>query len=785
METQSNKLLQIARDLYPDYDQIAPLGHGGMGDIYRGRKVGLNVPVVIKIIKSKFKERLDQRKEAEVLKGLKHKYLPRIYDVIENQSGYLYTIMDFIPGEDLKVYVRRTGVVDQKTVYRWSQQLCDVVSYLHEQTPPIIHSDIKPSNLMITPDGNICLIDFNTSLELRSGLTAIGKTRGYAAPEQYTKPEQVVQEMQQAAGLAPVDTNQTIVNPSLTERDDDTVITQKAFTGTGSGSATKAPSTGSSEPLFSRIFRSSAVSTASTGSTRTNYYGTVSKQTDVYAIGATIYFALTGIDPPHALEPAVPLSTFKLSVSRSLVQIVERAMQKNAQDRFRDAAEMGRALQNIHQLDRKFRSVRMLTIVGILVEAVLLLGGVALIFAGTNRIRVEQNTAYYELLFDAQAQKNAGNFDEAAELTQQAQTLLDTRMEAYAEEAAVYYARGAASATIEERQVWFKKCVTTVQALLSAQLTGGTDQEWAKAFFVGAESCMALEESKTDKQDYSQARSWYRSAIAYLPEENYYRGYIYACALDRDLENAQLALEEAQSVFPASDFESSALLIQAELCYYSGDYAGAVENYRKVLAVENSESVLRNTFLTVNKVCVDGGDALAAVRVELLEEACDRLPSSWFLFKPLLANAYHKQAELHPEERELWLQKTLDAYDAVSFTTLSFDIQLEYARILRIMNRLEEAEQVLLGITERHPDDYRAYMQLSWVYHDIADVEVSKPNVTQKEKEAYVAWTEKAREVYLMAKECYDQSGAKDSEMEQLINYWAAFDTIVKPKEGE
>lgn len=77
-------------------------------------KDSLDVDVVIKRVKQKFKGRMDERAEANILKTLKHKYLPRIYDVIESPSGYVYTIMDMIPGENMQNYVKTHAPVSQK-----------------------------------------------------------------------------------------------------------------------------------------------------------------------------------------------------------------------------------------------------------------------------------------------------------------------------------------------------------------------------------------------------------------------------------------------------------------------------------------------------------------------------------------------------------------------------------------------------------------------------------------------------------------------------------------------
>ena len=92
-----NDVSQWAADLGSGYSRIYPLGEGGMGTLYCAHKDSLDVDVVIKRVKQKFKGRMDERAEANILKTLKHKYLPRIYDVIESQSGYVYTIMDMIP----------------------------------------------------------------------------------------------------------------------------------------------------------------------------------------------------------------------------------------------------------------------------------------------------------------------------------------------------------------------------------------------------------------------------------------------------------------------------------------------------------------------------------------------------------------------------------------------------------------------------------------------------------------------------------------------------------------
>ena len=123
--------------------------------------------------------------EANILQRLRHPCIPNIYDTFEHQ-GYHYLVMEFVHGSDLEDLIQREGFIPEARALRWANQICDVLEYLHRQQPPIIFRDLKPSNIMIEPDGNVKLIDFGIARvfqPLQVG-TQIG-TPGYAPPEQY------------------------------------------------------------------------------------------------------------------------------------------------------------------------------------------------------------------------------------------------------------------------------------------------------------------------------------------------------------------------------------------------------------------------------------------------------------------------------------------------------------------------------------------------------------------------------------------------------------------------
>lgn len=162
------------------YEIVEEIGSGGGGIVYKARHLRLQTDVVVKKIKDEVLGKLESRQEADILKKLKHPYLPRVYDFIERQDG-IYTVMDFIHGENLDTAVKRHGKYSQKQVKKWAEQLGEALEYLHRQNPPIIHSDIKPANIMLTESGDICLIDFNISLAMGSSLeSAVGISAGFS-----------------------------------------------------------------------------------------------------------------------------------------------------------------------------------------------------------------------------------------------------------------------------------------------------------------------------------------------------------------------------------------------------------------------------------------------------------------------------------------------------------------------------------------------------------------------------------------------------------------------------
>jgi eukaryotic-like serine/threonine-protein kinase len=172
------------------YQILEILGQGGMGSIYRAVDENLGVEVAVKENLFTTDEYARQfRREAVILANLRHANLPRVTDhfVIEGQGQYL--VMDFIEGEDLRERIDREGLLSDADAVILGTTVCEALTYLHTRQPKVVHRDIKPGNVKITPAGNITLVDFGLAKVYTGGQAtttgARAMTPGYSPPEQY------------------------------------------------------------------------------------------------------------------------------------------------------------------------------------------------------------------------------------------------------------------------------------------------------------------------------------------------------------------------------------------------------------------------------------------------------------------------------------------------------------------------------------------------------------------------------------------------------------------------
>lgn len=185
-------MLEIGSIIDGKYKILNKIGQGGMSVVYLALNEKANKSWAVKEIRKDgagqntiYKQGL--MAEIEILKHLNHKNLPSIIDVIDDGDTFLI-VMDYVEGNPLSTLLDEQGAQPQDKVIEWGKQLCDVLGYLHKCNPPIIYRDMKPSNVMLKPDGSVVLIDFGAAREYKrervEDTTCLG-TQGYAAPEQF------------------------------------------------------------------------------------------------------------------------------------------------------------------------------------------------------------------------------------------------------------------------------------------------------------------------------------------------------------------------------------------------------------------------------------------------------------------------------------------------------------------------------------------------------------------------------------------------------------------------
>lgn len=376
-----------------DYDALVPMSTGGMGELFRSHKRGLDVDVVVKRVKSQYRGRENETREANILKNLRHQFLPQIYDIIYANDGFIYTVMDYIRGCNLQEYVDKHGALSQKQSLKWLRQLCEVIAYLHQQKPPVIHCDIKPQNIMITPEGNICVIDFNTSLIFEnSEMKSLGVTHGYAAPEQYHVSEDVLNCMDGDA--------------------------QRQW----------------------RVWSKASAA-----------YGTVTERTDIYGIGAVAYFMLTGYTPAHSLGDVEPLSRYKIRLTDAFREVIERAMRPSPKERFPSAQAMRNALDpnSLKKADQRFRGWRVRCQITAVTLGALALVSVFSIWMGLEQRRQDQWSSYRQIVAEADSLIEQQQYEQGLNTLSRAIALDDDRIDAYMRIATILYRLGRYSECID------------------------------------------------------------------------------------------------------------------------------------------------------------------------------------------------------------------------------------------------------------------------------------------------------------------------------------------------
>lgn len=290
------------------YELIEKIGSGGSATVFLANHVALQRKVVLKKLFSISASTEINRLEIDILKNLQNKHLPRVYDFVI-VGGYAYSVMEYIPGKSLDKLIEEGYTFKENEIVQWAKVLCDTLAYLHSQKPPILHCDIKPSNLILSEAGEIYLIDFNISSYIEKN-SVFGYTAKFASPEQKKLANEKLK------GNLSSDEDQTeLMDENLDDRK--TTATM------------------------------------------------LDERTDIYSFGTTLFYLLNGYSPNNREE----LHTKKNNMSRSFKKILERALQEDRDNRYPSAKAM---LFDLNKIDKSKKGFVWIGLVILLIIAVVI-----------------------------------------------------------------------------------------------------------------------------------------------------------------------------------------------------------------------------------------------------------------------------------------------------------------------------------------------------------------------------------------------------------------------------
>lgn len=755
------------------YEIIEEIGSGGGGIVYKARHLRLQTDVVVKKIKDEVRGKIQNRQEADILKRLKHPNLPRVYDFIETNDG-VYTVMDFICGENLDVAVKKHGRFSQKQVKKWAEQLGEALKYLHSQNPPIVHSDIKPANIMLTQDGDVCLIDFNISLAMGGTMeSAVGISAGFSPPEQYRDPvlyrrltqnytlklsessdnmarvlsgrqddatEILPTEEEDATEILPENADYATEVLPENQNDNTEVLTENLF-------KDRTEVENPSKEVLTSNYRSSdrVGSSVENASEYTQYIGKgIDTRSDIYSLGITLYFLLTGIEPPVDFEKRIPMDRLNVKISEGFVLILNKMMEFNPKDRYQNGGQFLHALQHVYELDSEYRAYRKRRRTLKLVSAMFLLIGAFTWGSGFGIRQKERNADYNRDMVQAKEYIEAGNFGEASLILTDAIEDMPERIEAYSSEVLRLYEMGN-----------YEECISYAEDVLENpdyKLENEEDQSRLGDIYYILGNCYL------EKEDYSSAELYLENAIDRFDRNSlYYRDYAIALAKQGEIEKAQQALDNAIILHLGED---SIYMVQGEILFAKGEDEAAREHLLKTIIFTEDDSLRKRAVLLCDKVYCQLGTDYIDQEIELLEQEENRAGgTSAMNISERLADAYVRKAETDEEKRNEYYEKAVLKFEFLYESGYSTRQMMENIGILyEQMGDFDKAEEILMEMAEKYPDNYICYKRLAYL-------EADKQQNRENEDRDY----EQMKVYYDRAKELYEDKEG-DQEMQMLDN---------------
>lgn len=705
------------------YQIVGEIGHGGGGTVYKAMHLRLNKYVVVKRIHGSVQAK---RNEVDILKNLKNPYLPQVYDFVV-VDGEVYTVMEFIDGKSFKQLLDQGVIFSQDQAAMYGGQLLEALSYLHSQRIPIIHGDVKPGNVMLTPENKICLIDFNISGYLTGGrAVTVGYSRGYAAPEQIMA---VLSLSRRGPSVAPG--SAAALGEELTVR---------------SGSGESSTYGGGSSFAGGYRAQTGRERTGSTGSSGgsvliDNTQNVVSTRSDLYSVGAFLYHLVTGVRPAEAYQNLRPLSQ-NAAFSDSFAHVVDKAMSYSPADRYASAQEMRKELVNFRRYDSRYIQKQKRKRIAIAVVTLCACVGIILLFAGIHEVRQHRRQVYDGNIARLEEYIEEGDEESFETVYEACISQAPDRIEAYVRKAQLLYQQGR-----------YADCINYVSQTAMTVISDDSDpSELGRLYYI-------LGNAYLDSGENDAAAQSLERALRYTADNSeYYRDYAIALAREGSTGQAQTVLAQAEDMGLLDD---QIALVEGEIEEADADYDKAIESFRYVTENSADSTILARAYQGIGESyeSKNPSEEERQEEVRLLTQALTALPADRTPgILEQLAQAYIYLYD--STGQNTYADSAVEALEKIlsggwgSFVTYSNLILLRQEE-----GMLEEAKTYAEEMLRIYPDRYETYKRLAFL-----DIETQQGR--EESARDYSAFKEHYQKAVSLSSDQLDQN---DSDPEMWI----------------
>lgn len=635
--------MEIGRVLDNTYEILEQIGDGGGGIIFKAYHRRLKKDVILK--KIKYSSASDE-KEKEILKNLKLAYLPQVYDFLDITEG-VFTVMEYIPGISFDQALKAGQVFSAQQVIKYAEQLCEAVDYLHKQNPPIIHGDIKPANIMLTPQDNICLIDFNISGVLDgNAMATTGFSVGYAAPEQ---------------ARAFMYEKEKMSRNSAGGKDGETEILSESVS----------------------KYEFSTNSNASIG---------IDCKADIYSVAATLYHILTGIRPDSNPDKIVSPNKLDKKNSDAISNIIMKGLSGNPASRFDTAEQMLLAFRNVYSYDAGYKKLKVKQCIFSIVSSLAVLSGAALIILGVTLSSDNKSAMYNSKLASMERSIYDGaSYDDIQRSFKELNSIRENDVSGYAMVALWYY-----------QNRMYDDCIEYIDAEILSRTSLGRQKEISDVYFI-------LANCYYEKGNYEESLTYYEEALKNDQTSiDCYGYYASALIMEGKIDKAQLVISDAEKKGMPDE---EVFLLQGEMYSVRDEFDKAEESLNECILCSESDEILVRAYVAMDKLLRKKGIEGIEKSVLILTEGCEKISdvNRVLLLKEKIAqnyiDLYNETSDGNYCNKAIEVLKDIQSKSIVKSKTTNETLIVMYLNVMK----LEDAIALSQEMIDAYPEDYSGY----------------------------------------------------------------------------